>query len=216
MKCGGNVSDIGKLVKVHSRRSQPRLLTRIQMMVLLNNQYSELAVSLILGLHPKTVARWSNRFQADGGIQDRPKSGRPPKITLDIVQKVIAFYCQCNPLPGCNRWSVRWMAVYFQKHPEFLNVSISASTIHRCLNSNSLRLYRRKYFLQICDPYFFEKWKRSYKYIKLIPNICFALMSALGCKHSRELLRTYQRIRLGQSIGSLNIKDMGLFQSSPS
>lgn len=150
------------------------------MMVLLNNQYSERAVSLTLLLHPKTVSFWNNRFQAGGGVQDLPRGGRPPKITFEIVQKVIAFYCQQNPLPGCSNWSIRWMAVYFQKHPKYLGVSISASSIHRCLISNKFRLYRRKYFLQICDPFFFEKMEKIIQIYKLNPKYLFCLDECTG------------------------------------
>lgn len=150
------------------------------MMVLLNNNYSILAVSLILGLHPNTVSLWNKRFKAGDGIEDRPRSGRPVKITFDIIQKVIAFYCQQSPLPGCSSWSVRWMAIYFQKHPEYLNVSISASTIHRSLKSNSFILYRRKYFLQICDPYFFEKMEKIIRIYKIDPKNLFCLDECTG------------------------------------
>jgi transposase len=61
------------------------------------------------------------------------------------------------------------MASYLEKHPGFLKVSISRSSIHNCLVSNKLKLYRRKYFLQICDPYFFEKMEKIIKL--LISNI---------------------------------------------
>lgn len=150
------------------------------MMVLFQNQYSVSAVSLVAGCHPKTVSRWQNRFRSGHGISDRCRSGRPPKITIDIVQKVVAFYCQCNPLPGCASWSVRWMAIYFQKHPEYLNIGISASTIHRCLKLNSLKPYRRKYFLQICDPLFFEKMEKIIQVYKDDPKNLFCLDECTG------------------------------------
>ncbi len=150
------------------------------MMVLLNNHYSVSAVSLYFGLHPNTVSLWSKRFKAGDGIEDQHRSGRPPKITFDIIQKVIAFYCQHNPLSGCSVWSVRWMAIYFEEHPEYLNVSISASAIHRCLTSNSLRLYRRKYFLQICDPFFFEKMEKVIQIYQTDPKNLFCLDECTG------------------------------------
>ena len=159
---------------------QPRHLLRMQMMVLLNSQYSVLAVSLILRLHPKTVSFWNSRFKAGGGVHDLARSGRPSKITFEIVQKVIAFYCQHNPLPGCSRWSIRWMAVYFQKNPGYLGVSISASSIRCCLTSNKFRLYRRKYFLQICDPFFFEKMEKIIWIYKLNPEYLFCLDECTG------------------------------------
>ncbi len=180
MKSINDSNNLGKCFKIPHNQLKPRHVARMQMMALLNNQYSELAVSLILRLHPKTVSIWNKRFQAGGGIQDLARSGRPPKITFDIVQKVIAFYCQQNPLPGCSSWSIRWMADYFQKHPDYLNISISASSIHRCLTSSKFRLYRRKYFLQICDPYFFEKMEKIIQIYKLDPEYLFCLDECTG------------------------------------
>ena len=149
-------------------------------MVLFQNQYSVSAVSLFIGCHPKTAVCWQNRLRSGHGISDRPRSGRPPKITVNVVQKIVAFYCQHNPLPGCTSWSVRWMAVYFQKHPECLSVDISASTIHRCLTSNSLKPYRRKYFLQICDPLFFEKMEKIINVYNSNPKNLFCLDECTG------------------------------------
>lgn len=150
------------------------------MMVLLNNRFRVSAISLMLGFHPSTVYRWNKGLKADDGIKDRVRSGRPPKITFDIAQKVIAFYCQHHPLPGCDNWSVRWMAIYFQKHPEYLKVSISPSSVHRCLASNRLRLYRRKYFLQICDPFFFEKMEKIIQVYKTDSKNLFCLDECTG------------------------------------
>jgi hypothetical protein len=97
-----------QLIFLSQTQLQPRHLLLMQMMVLLNNQYSELAVSLILRLHPKTVSFWNNRFYAGGGVQDLARSGRPPKITFEIVQKVIAFYCQQNP-SARRAFQERWL-----------------------------------------------------------------------------------------------------------
>ncbi len=149
-------------------------------MVLFQNQYSISAISLTVGCHPKTVSRWQNRFRSGHGISDLNRSGRPSKITVDVMQKIVAFYCQCHPLPGCTRWSVRWMATYFRKHPEYLNIDISASTIQRCLKANSLKPYRRKYFLQICDPLFFEKMEKIIQVYKEDPKNLFCLDECTG------------------------------------
>ncbi|MCP4755808.1 MAG: IS630 family transposase [Proteobacteria bacterium] len=150
------------------------------MKALLDNRYSESAVGSFLVLHPSTVSRWNKRFQGGEGVRDRPRSGRPPKIEPETVQKVVAFYCQHKPLPGCAGWSVRWMAVYFEKHPEFLDVPISASSVHRCLASDGIKLYRRKYFLQICDPLFFEKMDKILRIYKIDPEGLFCFDECTG------------------------------------
>lgn len=103
---------------------------------------------------------------------DRPRTGRSPTIPAEVTPRIISFYCQQNPLPGCSRWSLRLAHSYLEEHPEILKYPISSSSLHRLLNTHALKPHRHKYFLQICDPLFFEKMEHiiqvyasSYKYL---------------------------------------------------
>ena len=144
----------------------------MQLRVLLQHKIPETTISSILGCHVKTVCKWKQRFQTGDGIFDRPRSGRPSIIPLEVNHRLLAFYCQYNPLPGYTRWSIRWAETYLQKHQDILQCSISRSSIHRLLKANALKPYRNKYFLQICDPEFFPKmekiikaYQRAYPYL---------------------------------------------------
>jgi hypothetical protein len=133
-----------------------------------------------LGCHIKTVFLWKNRFHAGDGILDRPRSGRTPIIPSEVNHRLLAFYCQHNPLPGCTRWTIRWAEVYLQKHPEILQYPISRSSIHRLLNFNALKPYRNKYFLQICDPNFFPKMEKIIKVYNSSYQYLFCLDECTG------------------------------------
>ena len=144
----------------------------MQLWVLLQHKIPETTISSALGCHVKTIFVWKKRFQAGDGILGKPRSGRPPTIPPEVNYRLLAFYCQHDPLPGCSRWSIRWAETYLHKHQEILQCTISRSSIHRFLKSNALRPYRNKYFLQICDPQFFPKmekiikaYKRAYPYL---------------------------------------------------
>lgn len=136
---------------------------RLQLWVLLQHKFPENTISYLLGCHVKTVLIWKRRFQGGEGILDRDRSGRPPSIPSEVSHRLIAFYCQHNPLPGCSRWTIRWAHTYLQAHPNILQFVISRASIHRHLKSHSLKPYRNKYFLQICDPHFFEKMEKILK-----------------------------------------------------
>ncbi len=88
---------------------------------------------------------------------DQKRSGRPAVYSEKIQLKTIAFYCQVSPLPGCNRWSLRWAENYLKGHSEIIGCSMSHSTIQRILKTHSLRPHLHKYFLEITDPDFFPK-----------------------------------------------------------
>jgi transposase len=162
------------------RSPWPRLIFRLQLRVLLQHKIPETTISLVLGCHVKTVFRWKQRFQTGDGILDRPRSGRPSTIPPEVNHRLLAFYCQYNPLPGYTRWSIRWAETYLQKHLDILQCPISRSSIHRLLKSNSLKPYRNKYFLQICDPDFFPKMEKIIKtYQKAYPYL-FCLDECTG------------------------------------
>lgn len=100
--------------------------------------------------------RWSKRLS----ILDNPRSGRPLIYSEEIRLKLIAFYCQTHPLPGNNRWSLRWAEKYLLYNQNAIGVAISHSTIQRFLKQNQLKPHLTKYFLQITDPNFFPKMYR--------------------------------------------------------
>ena len=149
-----------------------RLLQRMEIRLLLQDQAPPRTISLMLGCHEKTVCDWRQRFQAGESILDHPRTGRPTTIPAQVAPRIISFYCQHNPLPGCSRWTLRWAHNYLEVHPEILQHSISRSSLHRLLNAHALKPHLRKYFLQICDPMFFEKmehiiqvYQSSYDYL---------------------------------------------------
>ncbi len=133
-----------------------RFVFRLQLWVLLQHQFPVPTISSFLGCDIKTVRLWEKRFQGGEGISDRPRSGRPLSIPPEVTNRLIAFYCQHNPLPGCPRWTIRFAHTYLQNHPEILQSPISRSSLHQRLKSHALKPYRKKYFLQIRDPHFFD------------------------------------------------------------
>lgn len=150
----------------------PRLLQRLEIQVLLHHRVPKNMVSSVVGCDVKTVSNWRERLQAGQSILDRPRTGRPSTIPAEVTPRIISFYCQHNPLPGCAQWSLRWAHSYLDAHPDILQYSVSRSSLHRLLNAHALKPHRRKYFLQICDPLFFEKmeqiirvYQSSYEYL---------------------------------------------------
>ena len=156
------------------------LVFRAQLWVLLQHGIAETTTSAILGCNTKTVLLWKNRLHAGDGILDRPRSGRPRTIPSAVDHRLIGFYCQHNPLPGCTRWTIRWAQIYLRKHPQIIQHPISRSSIHRLLNRNALKPYRNKYFLQICDPNFFTILEKIIKVYNSAYRYLFCLDECTG------------------------------------
>lgn len=138
----------------HTQKTQ--IAERSKMVILAKAGISPAEISVFMGRHISTVQRWVNRMKADMIIYDRPRSGRPAVFTKLMQLKITAFFCQMNPLPGCNTITLKWAADYFGQHLSFLGCTISVSSISRILRKHSLRPHLHKYFLQITDPNFFE------------------------------------------------------------
>ncbi len=115
------------------------------------------AIGIFLECSVYTVRRWVRRGTQTDDLRDLPRSGRPATYTEEIALKVVAFYCQTRPLPGCGRWTLAWAAAHLAVHPEQIDASPSRSTIQRILRNSSLKPHLSIYFLQITDPDFFPK-----------------------------------------------------------
>jgi transposase len=121
---------------------------------------AQVQVNAIAGVVQYSVAsvrRWIQRAKTGAGVHDRPRSGRPAMFTAEAQLRMVAFYCQTQPLPGCGRWTLRWAAHRLKAEPDRLGASPSKSTLHRTLQSNRLKPHQSRYFLHITDPDFFPK-----------------------------------------------------------
>jgi transposase len=56
-------------------------------------------VSQLIGVHPRTLGRWQSRLHREGeaGLSDRPRSGRPPKLTATQAEQVLSWIEDRSP-----------------------------------------------------------------------------------------------------------------------
>lgn len=71
--------------------------------------------------------------------------------------RLVAFYCQTQPLPDCGRWTLRWAEQRLRAEQTTTDIAPSKSTLHRILQQNQLKPHQSRYFLNITDPDFFPK-----------------------------------------------------------
>lgn len=145
------------------------------------------AVALFTGCSRWTVRRWTVRGGLSGKFSDHARSGRPSIYTEETRMRLVAFYCQTQPLPGCGRWTLRWAASYLKVHPEHLGASPSKSTVHRILQGNKLRPHLSAYFLHITDPDFFPKAERLFALYAAAPANLFFFDECPGIQILKRL-----------------------------
>lgn len=132
---------------------------RLSIIALFQHNIEEAQIARFLGCHVQTVRTWTKRFLNEGSIDDKARPGAKLKFPEETSQRVIAFFCQFETLPGYARWTLSAACQYFKNKPELLgeDVIISRATIHRLLSEHALRPHRYRYFLHLSDPDFFTK-----------------------------------------------------------
>ena len=95
-----------------------------------------------------TVGKWRRCFASQGldGLRDAARSGRPPKHSQEILQKVQRRVCQ-QP-KHYSRWSVRTLAT---------DLGLPSSTVHQMLVASGLQPHRVRTFTFSPDPDFEAK-----------------------------------------------------------
>src|SRR5204862_5374685 len=77
-----------------------------------------------------------------GGLQDRPRSGRPPTITARKRAQIVAWTLK-PPAPGLTHWSTRDLA---------RQAGVSHGTVHRIWRAHALKPHRVATFKFTTDP----------------------------------------------------------------
>jgi transposase len=90
------------------------------------------------------VSRLRRRFAEQGvaGLQDRPRSGRPPTITARKRAQIVALTLK-PPAPGVTHWSTRDLA---------RKAGVSHGTVHRLWRAHALKPHRVSTFKFTTDP----------------------------------------------------------------
>lgn len=140
-----------------STKMLEKISRRKAIIVLTNSGFSVNAIAFFMECSKYTVHRWIRRHTETDDLSDYHRFGRPAIYTEETHLKVVAFYCQSQPLPGCGRWTLRWAALHLKAHPERIDAAPSKSMIHLILNNNKLKPHQSHYFLHITDPEFFPK-----------------------------------------------------------
>lgn len=111
-----------------------------------------------LGTTTKTVAKWERRFlerQVDG-LKDLPRSGAPPRYSLEERCEVLAIACAAPGDYGLEG-QARWTYDTLTEVVRLQGIAMSRSSIWRTLEQNELKPHRVRMWLHSPDPEFKNK-----------------------------------------------------------
>src|ERR1700679_3701321 len=133
-----------------SRVSARRVVERAQMILLAADGKMNLEIATTLSMDPRTVARWRNRVHREGIAvieRDRPRPGRTPAISREVIEAVIRKTTLERPVDSTH-WSTRTMAK---------SMGLGATTIRKIWHDHGLKPHLTKNFKISNDPHFVEK-----------------------------------------------------------
>ena len=127
-----------------------RLVVRAKIILLLMYGYSYDDVKAELKVGREAIAKWKKRFIYKGieGLNDSPRSGKPPVYTEADKARVIQKACS-KPKDGYSNWSQRRIAS---------ELGMSQSTVQGILKSHDLKPHKVEYWCgKSTDPEFESK-----------------------------------------------------------
>ena len=140
-----SAADRHELERLHRAPSTPSGLSRRARAVLLMAQgMAGVDIAERVGYTVVQVSRLRRRFADHGvaGLQDRPRSGRPPTITARKRAQIVALTLK-PPAAGLTHWSTRDLA---------RQAGVSHGTVHRIWRAHALKPHQVSTFKFTTDP----------------------------------------------------------------
>ena len=126
-----------------ARRTVGRVSERIHFVLLSDQGYSPPMIGAIFGYCAATVRMWLERYQEKGltGLQDEPRSGRPPLTSPEEDRRITATAKQSPTAYGykVGFWTIATLLIHLAG---LLGVQLSPTTLRRRLHEAGFRWRR--------------------------------------------------------------------------
>jgi transposase len=159
--------DTAKLRSIAQSRTEPASrVERARILLAYREAASFYAVGRALGLHHQTVQRCVERAVVEGAmaaLDDRPRSGREPTITLEAKAWLVSLACRKAKDLGYPHelWTTRLLArharAYGPAEGHACLADLVQGTVCKILDQDEVKPHKVRYYLEQRDPDFAEK-----------------------------------------------------------
>ena len=145
----------------HAQTVPVRLARRARIIALAATGLTAPAIAKQVPCSEKCVRQWLERFNEAGlpGLDDAPRSGRPPTYRPDVTNQVIAKARSLPPkpedggVPPTCHWTLDRLRAELAKD----GIPIKRSQIRRLLKAEHIKWQKPRTWLESTDPDFAEK-----------------------------------------------------------
>jgi|SRR5712692_2809939 len=126
---------------------------RIQTVLLLSKGSSLRRIRERTGLNLRHIVKWRERFRLGGvdALVDRPRPGRPRRVSLGQQKRILSDTLRMRPPGGRSHWTSRLMA---RRH------RVSFDTVQKIWRAAGLKPHRQGTYMASNDPDFAAKAKQ--------------------------------------------------------
>jgi transposase len=159
--------DTTKLRSMAQSRTEPASrVERARILLTYRENPSFYRVGRVLGLHHQTVQRCIERAVVEGpmaALDDRPRPGREPKITLEARAWLVSLACRKAKDLGYPHelWTTRLLARHAREHGPAEGhaclAELAQGTVCKILDQDEIKPHKVRYYLEQRDPDFAEK-----------------------------------------------------------
>jgi transposase len=160
-------ADLKRLASIaRSRTEASGRVERARMLLAYREEPSFFAVGQALGVHHQTVQRCierARRYGAIAALDDRPRPGKEPMITVEAKTWLVALACRKAKELGYPHevWTTRLLARHARMHgPAAGHACLSTlvqGTVCKILDAQEVKPHKVRYYLERRDPEFAEK-----------------------------------------------------------
>lgn len=135
---------------VRSRSLPASLVQRAKIVLTCEREPNNRRVAERVHTHHATVGKWRSRFieRRISGLHDELRPGKPRSIEDEAIAELLNKTLHSKPADGATHWSVRALSA---------ETRISKTSVHRLLQTFSLKPHRSESFKLSNDPFFIEK-----------------------------------------------------------
>jgi transposase len=159
---------------VRAKTAPVRLVERARIVLLCLDGLTAPTIAAQVGVNEKTARHWIKRYTIAGlvGLDDAPRSGRPPTYTADAQSRVIAKARSLPPkpegaaVPPTCHWTLDRLTEELNKD----GVPIKRSQVRRLLRAEHIKWQKPRTWLASDDPEFAEKRGPSSDSIPIPPR----------------------------------------------